>query len=60
MSYIPYATSSKEQTGDIITFAQFEKGNLLSESCNDIESGNKSDEDSTLPPLIHEAEIDEI
>ena len=26
VSYIPCATSSKEQTGDIITFAQFEEG----------------------------------
>ena len=23
----PYATSSKEQTGDVINFAQFEEGN---------------------------------
>ena len=29
VSYIPYATSSHEQTGDIITFAQFEEGGLL-------------------------------
>ena len=29
--YTLYATSSKEQTGDIITFAQFEEGYLLSE-----------------------------
>ena len=27
VTYTPYATSSKEQTGDIITFAQFEEGN---------------------------------
>ena len=27
MMYTPYATSSKEQTGDVITFAQFEEGN---------------------------------
>ena len=26
VSYIPYDTSSHEQTGDIITFAQFEEG----------------------------------
>ena len=24
VTYTPYATSSKEQTGDVITFAQFE------------------------------------
>ena len=26
MTYTPYATSSKEQTGNVITFAQFEDG----------------------------------
>ena len=26
VKYTPYATSSKEQTGDVITFAQFEEG----------------------------------
>ena len=26
--YIPYTTSSHEQTGDLITFAQFEEGYL--------------------------------
>ena len=30
VSYTPCATSPKEKTGDIITFAQFEEGNLLS------------------------------
>ena len=29
VSYIPYTTSSHEQTGDIITFTQFEEGNLV-------------------------------
>ena len=45
VSYIPYATSSREQTGYIITFAQFEEENLLSETRNYMESGNKSDDD---------------
>ena len=39
MSCIPYAKYSKENTGDIITFAQFEERNLLSEYRNDTESG---------------------
>ena len=60
LSYIPYDTSSKEQTGDIITFAQFEEGGFLSESCNGMEIGNKYDDDSTLPPLFSEEEIDAI
>ena len=41
--YTPYATSSKEQTGDVITFTQFEEGNLISETRNDTESDDESD-----------------
>ena len=41
VSYIPYPTSPKEQTGDIIMFVHFEEGNLLSESRNGTESGNE-------------------
>ena len=43
VTYTLYATSSKEQTGDVITFTQFEEGNLLSETRNDTESGDESD-----------------
>ena len=46
VTYAPYATSSKEQTGDIITFAQFEEGNILTETCNDAESGDESNNES--------------
>ena len=35
VSYTPYTTSSKEKTGDIVTFTQFEETNLLSETCDD-------------------------
>ena len=61
--YVPYATSSKEKTGDIITFAQFEEGCLQSESCNGTEIGDEyddSDDDLTLTPLISESEMDEM
>ena len=43
VTYTPYATSFKEQTVYIITFAQFEEGNILTETCNDAESGDESD-----------------
>ena len=43
VTYTPYATSSREQTGDVITFTQFEEGNILTETCNDAESGDKYD-----------------
>ena len=55
VSYIPYTTSSKEQTGDKVTFAQFEQRNLLLESRNGTESGDESDDDLTLPSLISES-----
>ena len=58
MSYKPYDTSSKEQTGNIITITQFEEGDLPSKYCNDMESGNESDDNSNIPPLISELEID--
>ena len=43
VTYTLYATSSKEQTGDVITFAQFEEGNILTGTRNNAESGYKSD-----------------
>ena len=46
--YTPYATSLKEQTGDVITFAQFEEENMLTETRNDAESDDKSDSESLM------------
>ena len=37
----PYATSSIEQTGNVITSTQFEEGSILTENRNDAESGDK-------------------
>ena len=54
VSYISHATYSKERTGDIITSAYFEEVNLLSKTCDDTESGNGCDDDSTLASLISE------
>ena len=48
VTYTPYATSSKEQTSNVITFAQFEEGNWLSETRNDTESGDESDSESIM------------
>ena len=44
VSYITCATSSRGKTGDIITFTQFEEGNLLSETRDDAESCDESDD----------------
>ena len=43
VTYTTYATSSREQTGNIITFAQFEEGNILTKTRNDAERGGKYD-----------------
>ena len=48
VTYTPYTTSPKEQTGDVITFAQFEEGNIWTETRNDAESGDKSDNKSIM------------
>ena len=58
MSYTTYAISSEEQTVDIITFTQFEEGNLLSETFDDAKSGDEFYDDSIMPPLISEEEMD--
>ena len=52
VKYTPCATFSREKTGDIITFAQFEEGNILTKTCNDAESVDESDYDSVISPLL--------
>ena len=48
VTYTPYVTSSKEQTGNVITFAQFEEGKILTETRNYAESGDESDNESIM------------
>ena len=48
VTYTPYATFSKEQTGDVFTFSQFEEGNLITETRNDTESDDESDSESIM------------
>ena len=48
VSYTTYVTSSIEKTGNIITFTQFEEGDLWTETRNDTESGDKSDSESIM------------
>ena len=48
VTYTPYATSSTEQTGDVIMFAQFEEGNVITETGNDTEIDDKSDSESLM------------
>ena len=58
VTYTPCATSSRGGDGNIITFAQFEEGGVLTKTCNDAESGDKSDDGSIMPPLLRKEEID--
>ena len=44
VSYILFAASSREQTGNIFTSENFEELNLISETCNDMEIGNEYDD----------------
>ena len=44
MSYTTYATSPNEQTGNIITFTQFEERGALFETREDVESSEEYDE----------------
>ena len=48
VTYTSYATSSREQTDDIITFAQFEEGNILTKTRNDTESGDEFNNESIM------------
>ena len=57
VTYTPCATSSIEQTGNVIMFAQFEKGNILTKTRNDVESGDKSNNESII---MSEQDIDTI
>ena len=57
VSYIPYATYSREQTGNIIKFTHFEEGGLLSENRNGTEIRDESDNNSTITPLISAAKM---
>ena len=54
VSYTPYDTYSREKTGNIIMFAHFEEGCLLSETHYDAESGDKYVDNSIIPPLLSE------
>ena len=48
VTYTPYAASSREQTGNAITFTQFEEGIILTETRNVAKSGKESDNESII------------
>ena len=45
MTYTPYVTYPKEQTGNIITFTQSEEGILVYETWYNAERGDEYDDD---------------
>ena len=57
VTYTHCATSPGEQTVNIIMFAQFAEGGLLSETRNNAESGEESYDDSIILPLLSEEEM---
>ena len=48
VTYTPYATYPKEQTGNVIMFAHFEEKNIWNKTRNDAESGDESDNESIM------------
>ena len=54
VTYTRCDASLREQTGDIITFAHFEEGNILPKNLNNAERGYESNEYSIIPPLLSE------
>ena len=57
ITYTQYGTSSREQTGDIIMFPQFEEGRILTKNRNDAESGDESNNESIM---VSEQDMDVI
>ena len=58
MTYTTCATYSRKKTGDIITFTQFEEGNILTKTRNNAEIGDESNDDSIMSPLLSKEEMD--
>ena len=58
VTYTHCTTSSREETGNIIMFAQCEDSNILTKTHNNAESGDKSDDNSIMPSLLSEEEMD--
>ena len=48
VTYTLFLTSSKEQTGNVIIFPQFDEGNIWTETRNNAESGDESDSKSLM------------
>ena len=57
VTYTPYATSLIEQTGNLITFAQFEEWNILNKTLNDAESRDEYDNEYIM---MSEQDMDHI
>ena len=45
----PGAMSPREQIDNILTLVQLEEGNILTKTCNDVESSDESDKNSIMP-----------
>ena len=52
VTYTPCAKYSREKTGNIITFAQFEEGGLVTRTRNDAGIVDEYDDNSIIPPLL--------
>ena len=52
VTYTPCAMPSRKKTGNIITFTQFEESDVLTKTRSNAESGDESEDDSIMPPLL--------
>ena len=57
VTYTPCDKSSREKTGNIITFAQFEEAGLLSETRDNAGNCDESNDGSIIPPLLSKEEM---
>ena len=57
-TYTPSDTYLREQTGNIIMFAHFEEGNILTKTRKDSESGDEYDDESIMSPLLSKEDMD--
>ena len=58
VTYISCVKCLREQTGNTITLAHFEEGDLWYETLNNEESVDESDDDSIMPALLIEEDMD--
>ena len=58
VTYTPCTLSSRGKTGNIVMFTFFEEGGILAKTRKNAEIGEESNDNSSMPPLLIEEEMD--